>query len=263
MARYEGKDDKQRESTRASQGAQSPPGGTRRGSESEEIAQGPASGPRASGPGASGPGASGPILPERRGFPMWSGGGLSPWQAWGFRRIFEDFDRMFDEMRREVFGSSLYGGQLAQRGERAGFEWMPRLDVEDSGRELVILAELPGVDPKDVKIECTEDGLTISGERREERTEEQGSYRSYGRFFRQIPMPSGCEMNKADASFKNGLLRIRFPKTQPANLRRIPISTEGGERRGGAGPLSEDSPRAEGSQRPDTGPRPGGGRRAT
>jgi HSP20 family protein len=215
MAMHKGRDDKRREPTQAAQGAQSPPGGMPQGRESGALEQSRE---------------SGSMLPQRGGSPTRSGWGLSPWQPWGFRRMFEDFDRMFDEMRREVFGPFFQGGLLAQRGERGGFDWIPRLDVEDTGRDLVIMAELPGVDPKDVQIECTEDGLTITGERREERTEEQGGHRSYGRFFRQIPMPSGCNLDKADASFKNGLLRIRLPKAEPANVRRIPVTEGGGQR---------------------------------
>jgi HSP20 family protein len=230
MATADSRDDKQRESTSAAQGA-SPQGGMQRsresGSEGRES-----------------------TLSQRGGFPARSSWGLSPWEPWSFRRIFEDFDRMFDEMRREFFGTRFFeGGPMAQRSGAGGINWMPRLDVEDTGRELVIQAELPGVDPKDVNVECTEDGLTITGERREERSEAQGGYRSYGRFFRQIPVPAGCDMDKADASFKNGLLRIRLPKAQPENVRRIPINTQG-----------ERS--AEGGQGAGSGHRPEGGQRA-
>jgi HSP20 family protein len=216
-----------------------------------------AGGSGGSGSGAGGS-ASGSMMPQRGGSPMRTGWGISPWEPWGFRRMFEDFDRMFEEMRREFFGERF----LAPRGERSGVDWTPRLDVEDTGRELVVLAELPGVDPKDVHIECTEDGLTISGERREEQTEEHRSYRSYGRFFRQISLPSGCNLDKADASFKSGLLRVRLPKPEPANVRRIPISTEGGHQRAEGGPQlegarSEVEPRLGADQRPG-----GGGQRA-
>lgn len=104
---------------------------------------------------------------------------------------------------------------------------------------MVLAAELPGVDPKDVQIECTDEGITIRGETRAEETlEEGGVYRSerrYGSFYRQVPLPPGLDLDKAQAQFQNGLLKVRLPKTESAQqrVRRIPgevaASPEGGQ----------------------------------
>jgi HSP20 family protein len=170
---------------------------------------------------------------------------MSPFgEAWGwgpmtpFRRLFADFDRLFEEMQRSVFGGRgpLGAGPSPLAQTAGGFDWSPSIEIRDAGREMVVAAELPGVDPKDVQIECTDDGLVIRGEtRREETREEEGVWRSerrYGSFYRQIPLPEGVDLDKAKADFRNGLLTVRLPKPETAQqrVRRIPIA--GSEPRG-------------------------------
>lgn len=172
-------------------------------------------------------------------------GALAPWPGGpGVRRLFEDFDRLFEDMQRSFFGRPIFGPSLSEEG--AGVPamggvgagaWTPRIEMRDAGREVVVAAELPGVDPKDVSIECTDEGLTIRGETRAEETAEEGgvyrSERRYGSFFRQIPLPADLDLDKAQGQFRNGLLTVRLPKTEAAQqrVRRIPIE---GEAAGGA-----------------------------
>jgi HSP20 family protein len=97
------------------------------------------------------------------------------------------------------------------------------MDVEDREQELVLTVELPGFDPDEVSVDCTENVLTIRGEHRE--SHEEGGYRAERGFHRQIAVPSGCDLEKIQATFRSGLLRIRLPRTEQRG-RRIPISTE-------------------------------------
>ncbi len=189
-----------------------------------------------------GQGEAGGQMPARRtGGRAPMAGQLAPWGGPGIRRIFDDVDRLFEDMGRSVFGRSLFPSPMLGRslfegpfGAMSGVEqaapmWSPCIDMRDTGTEVVVAAELPGVNPEDVQIECTDDGLTIRGETHaEETTEQSGVYRSerrYGSFFRQIPLPPDIDLDKAQAQFQNGLLKIRLPRTEAAQqrVRRIPI----------------------------------------
>lgn len=145
-------------------------------------------------------------------------------------RLFED---MWDRMAGGFFGPRLLDELMGFHRDQGEGQWVPRLDVRDTGSEVVVMAELPGVDPKDVNIECTEDVLTLRGESREEHEEPEGAgYRGERRFFRQIALPPGLDLERAKASFRNGLLRIRVPRQEaaPEHVKRIPITSEGEQR---------------------------------
>jgi len=120
-----------------------------------------------------------------------------------FRRMSEEMDRMF----------SSWAGRGSEAGE--GRVWWPAIEVSQDKGQLNICAEVPGVKPEDVKVEVSDDELVIRGERKQEQTERrEGMYRSersYGQFFRRIPLPEGAKANEAKADFSNGELRIRIP----------------------------------------------------
>ncbi len=110
-------------------------------------------------------------------------------------------------------------------------EWAPVIDVLTQDGNLVIRAELPGIDPeKDVDI-TTQDGvLYIRGERRhEERTERENYYRfesSYGSFQRAVPLPEGVKEEEIQASYQNGILEVVVPKAgELSGAKKIPITT--------------------------------------
>ncbi len=89
--------------------------------------------------------------------------------------------------------------------------------------ELVIRADLPGLSKDDVKVDVTEDAVTIQGERKREHEEEKGgvyrSERSYGSFSRVIALPEGAMTDQAKASFKDGVLEITMPAPPEAVTR--------------------------------------------
>jgi HSP20 family protein len=91
-------------------------------------------------------------------------------------------------------------------------EWIPNIEVFQRGNELVVRADLPGMNKEDIQVEIDDNMLTIRGERRQVREEErEGEYHSevrYGAFIRSVPLPEGTIADSAKATFKNGVLEI-------------------------------------------------------
>jgi HSP20 family protein len=114
-------------------------------------------------------------------------------------------------------------------GDFSPSRFQPRLDVVDDGDALRIVAELPGLSREDVELEVVEDMLVLTGEKRiESKSDEKGCYRverAFGHFQRAIPLPSGVDLERAEANFENGVLTVRVPKAanEPAAKRRLEI----------------------------------------
>ena len=96
-------------------------------------------------------------------------------------------------------------------------------DVVDTGDMIEVSIELPGMEMKDIDVTVSDDMLTIKGEKKVERKEEKKGYylseRSYGSIYRTIPLPPGVDGDKAEASFKNGVLTIKLPQTPEAKAK--------------------------------------------
>ena len=127
-----------------------------------------------------------------------------------FVRLWNDVDRLFSTMVRDT-------GQTDW--PQVGSIGLP-VEVSETGTELKVMAELPGVDEKDVSVELTGDVLTIRGEKKvAEERKDQGYHvteRHYGTFSRTLRLPYAVEADKVQASFKNGVLTVTLPK--PAEL---------------------------------------------
>ena len=106
-------------------------------------------------------------------------------------------------------------------------EFLPRVDVTEAGKEVRITAELPGLDQKDVEVTMTSNMLTIKGEKKVEKEEEEGDYcyseRHYGHFERTIALPQGIDADNAKATFKKGVLKVTIPKKPEAQSSRRKI----------------------------------------
>jgi HSP20 family protein len=140
---------------------------------------------------------------------------------------FRTLERFADEVTR-IFDDFGLGRAWSRPATSDLLAWAPRVDVTQHGDELVIRADLPGLEKDEVKVNVAEDAVTIHGERHRAQEEERdGVYRTernYGTFYRTIPLPAGTVTDQAKASFKNGVLEIRRPAAQSAAGRPLDIA---------------------------------------
>ena len=112
----------------------------------------------------------------------------------------------------------------------AGGAWAPMLDVSETKDAMIVTAELPGVDAKEIGIELTGDLLTLKGEKEKRTEEKEERYhrveRTYGAFLRSVRLPMAVDGSKITATFKNGVLMVTLPKTPAAKGTTIPVKTE-------------------------------------
>jgi HSP20 family protein len=137
--------------------------------------------------------------------------GISPFSV--VKRFGEEMDRLFGD-----FGLDRNWIPPALTVE-AGRTWAPEIEIFERDGELVVRADLPGLKKEDVKVELTDEGLTIEGERRSEHEENgEGYYRSernYGNFYRRLPLPEGADPDDATAKFHDGVLEVTMPARKP------------------------------------------------
>jgi len=135
-------------------------------------------------------------------------------------RLFDDFFQGFP------LGSAFDWGEDSP----AKMAFSPKVDISETGKEVKVSAELPGMDEKDVTVELGDDVITIRGEKKEEH-EDKGKdwYRreqSYGSFHRVIPLPASVDGEKAKARFKRGKLTVSLPKRHEDKATRKSITIE-------------------------------------
>lgn len=144
------------------------------------------------------------------------------------------FTNPFHEFRQEVdrLMENFFGGFDTRHFGRRSDAFVPQVDVVDTDKEIKVSAELPGLDEKDIEVSLTREGLTIRGEKKEEKEERGKDYyrseRSYGSFTRTIPLPVEIDAEKVAASFKKGVLTVKLPKTKQAisETKKVAIKTE-------------------------------------
>ncbi len=109
--------------------------------------------------------------------------------------------------------------------------WLPAVDIFEKNGIVHVKAEVPGLTEKDVEITVTEDSLIISGERSEEKEVKEEDYyrceRSYGKFVREVALPTGTDTELAKASFKDGVLNIELPLKEAPKRKKIPVTPAG------------------------------------
>mgnify|MGYP000651634289 FL=1 len=138
---------------------------------------------------------------------------LNPFEAFerDVKRIFDDF---FALEPVDLFDSA----------------WLPTVDVEEDEKSIHVRAEIPGIDEKDLNVTLEDNVLTISGEKKEERKEENKRYvlaeRRFGSFKRSIALPDEVKADSVKASFKNGVLTIDFEKKEVSQPKRITINVK-------------------------------------
>lgn len=182
-------------------------------------------------------------------------GGVQPFGGFArdpFASFRREMDRLFDDFFAPAEGRSF---APAARAGAAPSMIMPSVDVHESEQAYTVTAELPGIDPKDVEINLDENTLTLSGEKRSERNEEDGgrryTERSYGRFERSIPFGAEVDADRIEATCENGVLKVVLPKNAHARDKSRRIEIKGSGAQGDARQTSAASPaRAQ----PDAGP---------
>ena len=134
----------------------------------------------------------------------------------------------FRELAREM--EETFGRFFPAWSEERGYAWMPAVDMVEEKDEIVVKADLPGLDQKDIEVTVQDSTLTIRGERKEEKEEKKEDYyyaeRSYGAFVRSLPLPNGVEADKVKATFKKGVLEVRMPKAKEAKGKTVEIKAE-------------------------------------
>ena len=140
---------------------------------------------------------------------------LIRWQP--FREIetlHRQMDRIFDEMNR-----------LERNTQIA---WKPAIELQNTDENIILKAEIPGVEGKDLDVRVTREAVAISGEHRyEKKAQENGFFRSefrYGKFQRVIPLPAEVQNDRVQADFTNGILTLTLPKVEAANKRVVKIN---------------------------------------
>ncbi len=167
------------------------------------------------------PGQSGGPLATRGGSSMSpyygsSGYGSGPFSV--MRRISDEMDRLFENfgMGRSLFQNEPEQGRwdTASYGPSAPSMWSPHIEVSERNGKLCIQADLPGMKRDYIQVRIEDDEVIIQGERRQEQSDNQGGYyrseRSYGSFYRTIPLPEGTNADSANATFKDGVLEIEI-----------------------------------------------------
>lgn len=138
---------------------------------------------------------------------------------------FDEMERQFERFFRQPF--SFMPSMLLRDFPRAA-ELTPSVDIFEEGGELVVKADLPGIAKEDLNVSITENTLTITGEKKKEEKIEKKDYhrfeRSYGSFSRSFRLPDNVSADKSKASFKDGVLEIRVPKTRESKQKKITIT---------------------------------------
>jgi HSP20 family protein len=141
---------------------------------------------------------------------------LAPWGG-NLRR---EMDRLFDR----------FADPIWEPFETMAGEWVPKLDVSETKDAMVVGAEMPGVDPKEIEIALMGDLLTLKGEKEKETVEKEERYhrveRTYGAFLRSVRLPMAVDGSKVTATFKNGVLVVTLPKTPASRGTMVPVKAE-------------------------------------
>ena len=145
--------------------------------------------------------------------------GLIPWRGRKeVDRFRGEIDRLFDDFfTRSSFRSFEQG------------DWMPAVDMRENEKEVVLHAEIPGMDAKDIDISLNGRVLVMQGEREQEHEEKDKNYhfieRKYGSFSRSLELPADVDGDKVKATYKDGVLTLKLPKTKEQSVKKIEVKT--------------------------------------
>lgn len=143
--------------------------------------------------------------------------GLMRYEPWGL------LDQMRREMERAVDSRAEEGSSVATS------DWVPAVDIKEQDDAFSIVADIPGVDPKDIEVHMDNGVLTIKGEKETESKDEREGYkrveRSYGSFYRRFSLPDTADPEKISAKSNHGVLEVRIAKQEKVQPRKIAVGS--------------------------------------
>lgn len=142
---------------------------------------------------------------------------ITRWQPYsGLGSLQRELNRLFNEP---------FPGQAEMEAFKPG--WNPAVDIREDAEGYYIEADLPGMKKDDVKVNVDRNTLTLSGERKFEKDEKKNGYhrveRAYGSFQRSFSLPTAADLTKVVAEYKDGVLRVRVPKSEQERPRQIDV----------------------------------------
>ena len=150
---------------------------------------------------------------------------VTPWRPFmGLAGWERDMDRMLEDF----FGRRMRPWWPERWSRTDEMEVKPPMvDVFEEKDEIVVKAELPGIEKDNIEVNLTDHTLTIKGEKKKEEEIKEANYyraeRSYGSFLRTLDVPKDVRADKVKASFKNGILEVRMPKTEEAKAKEVKV----------------------------------------
>ena len=140
---------------------------------------------------------------------------LVRYEPWSLLNQFsKEFDRRLNQDRE-------------QYGDVATSDWSPAVDIKENETAYTVVADIPGVDPKDIDVHMEDGVLTVKGERNLNREEEKEGYkrveRVHGSFYRRFSLPETVDAEKISAKSKNGVLEVTIPKQEKSQPRKISV----------------------------------------
>ena len=141
---------------------------------------------------------------------------------------FRDLQAVQDRLNR-VFDEAFRGAPRGSDDDWAlGGQWAPSVDIYENDGNLVLKAELPGIEPKDVDVRVENNVLTLRGERKFESEVKRDKYhrveRSYGTFSRSFTLPNVVDTDKIKAEYKDGVLQVTLPQREEAKPKQIQVA---------------------------------------
>jgi HSP20 family protein len=151
---------------------------------------------------------------------------LTPWKPMReLDTLSRRMDDMFSRLTQEFFGPG-----WRERPRMGAAVWEPAIECHLESGNLTVKADLPGVETTDVNISVLGNELSIEGERKQGKKEEEGGYfyeeLPYGKFARKIMLPDGIEADKIKTAYKNGVLEITMPAPKHLVSKKIPIEVQ-------------------------------------
>ena len=138
---------------------------------------------------------------------------------------FVDLVTLQEKLNR-LFESNLIKSRYDEEEPGSGV-WAPPVDILETPESIVLIVELPGLDKKSIHVEVKENVITLKGERKFVKGIKEEQYhrieRYYGKFIRSFNLPSSVEKDKAEARFKDGILRVTLPKSQKIKPQQVTV----------------------------------------